>query len=100
MAGRITLAQSALASGLSYIMQTTKIPVSICNKIDKICRNFFWGGSDDKKKLHLVRWENICKPKRMGRFEFRKVKQMNEAFLMKLGWSLINRREERLCGSM
>ena len=43
LAGRCTLAQSVLASIPSYPMQTMKIPMSICERIDRICRNFIWG---------------------------------------------------------
>ena len=35
-AGRITLAQSGLFTIPSYLMQTTRIAVSICDKIDRI----------------------------------------------------------------
>ena len=40
LARRITIAQFALATVPSYIMQTVKIPTSVCLKIDSICRNF------------------------------------------------------------
>ena len=54
LAGRITLAQSALATILSYVMLTSRIPLSICDQIDKVCRDFIWNGSGDSHKIHLV----------------------------------------------
>lgn len=40
-AGRVTLAQSCLASIPGYVMQTVAIPISICDEAEKICRISF-----------------------------------------------------------
>lgn len=44
MAGRVTLVQSIRAAILVYTMQTCLLPVSLCNAMDKICRDFIWKG--------------------------------------------------------
>ena len=64
LAGQITLAQSVLATIPSYVMQTSRIPPSICDQIDKVCRNFIWNGSEDSHNILLVSWEIICRPKK------------------------------------
>ena len=74
-------------------MQTCKIPLSICDKIDKICRAFIWSGPTDQKKLHLLSWDIICTPKGEGGLGFRKARNFNNSFLMKLAWNLINNKE-------
>ncbi|XP_004301578.1 PREDICTED: uncharacterized protein LOC101313223 [Fragaria vesca subsp. vesca] len=51
MAGRLTLIQSVTSAIPNYAMQTTKFPVSLCDRLDKLNRNFLWGDVDDKKKL-------------------------------------------------
>lgn len=43
LAGRVTLAQSVLSTILTYCMQTSFLPRSTCDEIDRICRNFIWG---------------------------------------------------------
>ncbi|CAL2276969.1 unnamed protein product [Prunus armeniaca] len=43
--------------------QTTKLPVSICEDLDRLNRNFFWEGSDRKKKVHLCQWNIMYRPK-------------------------------------
>ena len=43
LVGRVTLAEFALTTITSYIMQTIKLPNIVCVKIDHICRHFIWG---------------------------------------------------------
>ena len=45
LAGRIILAKSVLMAASSFSMQSTLLPVSLCNSIDKRVRNFLWGSS-------------------------------------------------------
>ena len=66
LAGRITLAKSALATIPSYIMQIMKLPIIVCAKIDKLCRQFIWGSSENNRNIHLVNWNKICSSKEEG----------------------------------
>lgn len=45
---------------------------------------------EDKKKVHLVKWDNVCKPKALGGLGLRKCKFNNQALVSKLGCRLIN----------
>lgn len=87
-AGRITLTQAVTSTIASYTMQTMDLPVSVCDKIDKINRNFVWGDMEDKKRMHLVGWHKICKPKDNGGLGIRRAKDQNLALLTKLGWKV------------
>ncbi|CAN1336983.1 Putative ribonuclease H protein At1g65750 [Linum perenne] len=69
LAGRVTLALSVLNSIPSYAMQT--------NRIDAIIRNFVWGSS-------------LIKLKYQGGLGLRKARELNQAYLMKLGWAILN----------
>ena len=93
LASRVTLAQSALATIPSYIMETTRIPLNICDQIDKIFQDCIWKGTGDSNKVHLVSWDTICMLKSQGGLGFRKARILNNANLMKLGWKLIHNRE-------
>lgn len=80
MVGRATLFQSCLSSMSYYDMETTKLPPSTCDDIDSTYRIFLWGGSEDKKKVHLVSREDITKPKNLGGLGIRSMRQANAVF--------------------
>ena len=39
------------------------LPSHACEKLDKVNRDFLWGSSTEKRKLHLVGWSKIIKSK-------------------------------------
>lgn len=80
MAGRGTLIQSVLEALPTYTMQTTRLPMSICDVLEKKSRDFLWGHTEKVNKLHLVGWRKVCQPKSMGGLGFRLLRKQNEAF--------------------
>lgn len=44
-------------------MQTTRIPESVNQEIEKLNCKFVWGSNETKKKIHLVSWEKLCSSK-------------------------------------
>ncbi|CAN1848775.1 Putative ribonuclease H protein At1g65750 [Linum perenne] len=94
LAGRVTLATSVLNALPSYAMQTSTLPASILKSIDSRIRSFVWGGSKDERKIHLVSWDVVCRPTSQGGLRLRKAKELNEAFLMKLGWHILKHPEK------
>lgn len=89
MAGRITLAQSVLGSMTIFNMQHEKFHVTVCREMEKIQRNFVWGSSVEKKKIHLIKWETICLPKYTDGLGFRGLSCMNTVCLLKLCWGVL-----------
>lgn len=69
-------------------MRVFNVPQKIHNKIDRINRNFLWGHSTNNKKLHLINWDNISKPKNLGGLGIKKSNLVNAAFMAKLKWDL------------
>ncbi|KAL6218309.1 hypothetical protein ACLB2K_011523 [Fragaria x ananassa] len=88
MAGRLTLVQSVTSSIPIYSMQTVKFPVSLCERIDKLNRDFIWGDNNEKKRVHLVNWETVCQPKCLGGLGVKKTEDMNQAMLAKASWRI------------
>ena len=66
-AGRTVLVKSVMSAMPNHVMQGVTLPSHLCEKLDKINRDFLWGYSTDgKKKMHLVGWNKIIKPKEQG----------------------------------
>ncbi|BBG96503.1 hypothetical protein Prudu_005325 [Prunus dulcis] len=89
LAGRATLIQAVTSAVPIYAMQTSKLPVSVGQELDKLNRNFFWGGSEKKLKIHLCQWDLACRPKHKGGLGFKKTTAMNKALLAKVGGDYI-----------
>ncbi|XP_074306260.1 uncharacterized protein LOC141641499 [Silene latifolia] len=55
------------AKKLSYAGRLVLIKaVLIIDRIERICRNYLWSGSDQYGKTPTVNWDNICKDKKHG----------------------------------
>jgi hypothetical protein len=97
LAGRLTLSNSVLSSIPYYHMQYAKLPKTLCNEMEKIQRGFLWGDTDQSRKPHLISWKVCCLPKEDGGLGIRSPHQMNEAFLMKMLWNMINKPDDLWC---
>ncbi|KAA3460795.1 reverse transcriptase [Gossypium australe] len=93
LAGRITLAQSVLLTIPSYFMQSLAIPKGVCDELEKIARQFIWGGAAGNTKITLVGWDSICQPRTYGGLGLRHLQDHNNSFLMKIGFNLVTRKD-------
>nr|KYP32736.1 Retrovirus-related Pol polyprotein LINE-1 [Cajanus cajan] len=64
-AGRVTLANSVLASLPSYTMQVQWLPQHVCDTCEKMVRQFIWNGNM-QRGLHLATWDVITQPHKFG----------------------------------
>lgn len=85
-AGRIVLINSVLNSLPTHVMQCTMLPKSVNNRLDRICRNFLWGSTDERKKLHPISWDIVTKPKAEGGLGLRRSEDRNKALVGSLAW--------------
>ncbi|KAL7254135.1 hypothetical protein ACSBR1_008521 [Camellia fascicularis] len=85
LVGRTTLVQSVTAAIPTYTMQTMALPKRVCNDIDRMNRNFLWGDTVDKKKIHLMSWDEVCISKKFGELGLKKASEQNIALLSKIG---------------
>ncbi|KAF7822906.1 reverse transcriptase [Senna tora] len=84
--GKITMLNSVVNPMVSYYMQCLSFPIGVCDSIDKLNRNFFWNSINGKKKIHLVAWGKIAKPRRLGGLGIHRTHERNLALLAKLYW--------------
>lgn len=63
------------------------MPKAVENQLEKIRRSFFWGTKEvsgqGRNNMHLINWENICRPKSCGGVGLMKIKERNIAMLGK-----------------
>ena len=60
------LIRSTLAILPIYFMSLFPIPRSVKMRIERIQRNFLWGGGVLERRPQLVKWEVVCRDKESG----------------------------------
>ena len=90
-AGKIILINFVLTSLPIYQCSVLLAPKTITNKIEELLRRFLWeGGRNNEKKLHLVSWDKVTKPKLEGGLQIRDVATQNLAMGGKILWNMIS----------
>lgn len=62
-------------------------------QIESIFAQFLWNGPELQKKLHAVSWEIFCKAYKEGGLNIQRVKDVNNARLMKHVWWIATNKE-------
>ena len=42
------------------------MPKIVARRLEKVQRDFLWGGGNVERKTHLIKWEVICEDKNKG----------------------------------
>ena len=66
------------------------MPQKVCVKLERIQRQFLWGGSALEKKISLVKWATVCSEKRKGGIGLKSFSKLNKALLCKWSWRFAN----------
>lgn len=69
-------------------MQYVYLLRSICEAIDKKCRNILWGDSENNMKVHFVSWDKVCTLKYFDGLGLRMVRDINNTSLVMAVWDL------------
>ena len=85
-AGRLVLVRQVLSSMPIHLALSIPIPIKVCHSIEKLFRNFLWSANPNQTKRNLIKWKVVCLPKEEGGLGLRRVKEMNEPCILKLGW--------------
>jgi hypothetical protein len=80
---RVTLIKSTLSNLPTYFLSLFPIPASVANRIEKLQRDFLWGGIGDEFKYHLVSWDKVCSSISKGGLGIHNLRMFNCALLSK-----------------
>ena len=84
--GKVTLIKRTFSSLPTYFLSFFPIPAEIANHIEKLQRDFLWGGIGEASKLHLVKWADICKLLKFRGLGIWNLQRFNQALLGKWLW--------------
>ena len=69
------------------------IPWKVSARLEKIQRDFLWGGGALDKMPHLVNWKICCADKKEDGLGIRNLVALNKALLRKWSWRFAKERE-------
>ncbi|XP_075091626.1 uncharacterized protein LOC142171820 [Nicotiana tabacum] len=89
--GKLQVINSVLFAVHNFWGAIFVLPQSVLNEVDRKCREFLWESSEEEKKLSLVSWEKICKPKKQGGLKVKGCKNWNKASICKMIWLIMEK---------
>jgi hypothetical protein len=92
-AGRLELTNSCLSSLPMFAMGIYLLHESTHGAMNRSRARFFWEGTGNKRKYHMVDWATVCRPKAFGGLGILNTKFMNIALMLKWVWKLYQNAE-------
>jgi hypothetical protein len=83
---RLVLLRSVLQALPIYSFSAMAAPRSVLSIIRNLQRNFLWQGFNTGKKIALVSWDKLCRPKAQGGLGLRDPLIMNKVLTAKIWW--------------
>jgi hypothetical protein len=98
-AGKEVLVKSVAQAVPVFSMSCFKLPRGLCEHLNKLIRQFWWGSKEGKRKPAWVSWKSMTQPKYMGGLGFRDFELFNLALLARQAWRILQQ-PESLCARL
>jgi hypothetical protein len=90
LGGRIVLLNTVLNAIPIFYLSFFKIPILVWKKVRRIQREFLWCGKSGRTRISWVKWDTVCKPKKLGGLGVRDIRAVNISLLSKWRWRLLD----------
>ena len=81
--GREILIKTVAQAIPTYSMSLFKLPKVLYEEINSILAEYRWGQLRNEKKIHWIKWSNLCEPKAKEGVGFRDLNAFNLVMLAK-----------------
>ncbi|XP_058776524.1 uncharacterized protein LOC131650829 [Vicia villosa] len=92
LGGMITLLKSVLSSLSIFTMSFYKMPLKVVKKFNSLQSKFLWGGLEEKRKIHWVRWKDLSLHIEKGGLRVKDIALFNISLLNKWRWRILQGR--------
>ena len=87
--GHLIILKFVLTALPVYALSFFKTSSSIISSIESLLNKFFWGGSEEKRKISWVGWSSLCLRREYGGMGVRRLREFNIALFGKWCWRLL-----------
>ena len=84
--GRLILIKSVLGAIPIHIFQALEPTKGALKQIEQVLARYLWGSCYSTNKTHWIKWERVCLPCGEGGLGIRRLKEVVEAFSLKMWW--------------
>ncbi|XP_074319365.1 uncharacterized protein LOC141656392 [Silene latifolia] len=92
-AGKLQLITSVLFGLENCWCSALLLPKIVAKLVNELCKNYFWGIPNGKRKMIFQSWKSICSPWSEGGFNIKELLSWNKALLSRWIWLLTQNRE-------
>ncbi|XP_074316088.1 uncharacterized protein LOC141652482 [Silene latifolia] len=88
-AGKATLINSVIFGIQNFWGASILLPKGIVKKLQKICKDFFWGIAEGRRTMVFKGWTGFCLPRREGGLDIKEILSWNKCQMVRWIWKVI-----------